>query len=63
MLESLKEEVFEANLLLPKHNLITFTWGNVSGMVMYQVLTEKRVLWSSSLQVLSMTTCAQVTWL
>ncbi|SPT69884.1 L-ribulose-5-phosphate 4-epimerase [Anaerobiospirillum thomasii] len=32
MLESLKEEVFEANLLLPKHNLITFTWGNVSGI-------------------------------
>ena len=32
MLDSLKQEVFEANLLLPKHNLITFTWGNVSGI-------------------------------
>ncbi len=32
MLEKLKKEVFEANMLLPKHNLITFTWGNVSGI-------------------------------
>lgn len=32
MLEQLKEEVFRANLLLPKHRLVTFTWGNVSGI-------------------------------
>ena len=32
MLEKLKEEVLQANLLLPKHGLITFTWGNVSGI-------------------------------
>ena len=32
MLEKLKKEVFEANLLLPKYNLVTFTWGNVSGI-------------------------------
>ena len=32
MLEQLKKEVFEANLLLPKHNLVIFTWGNVSGI-------------------------------
>lgn len=32
MLEKLKQEVLEANLLLPKHNLVTFTWGNVSGV-------------------------------
>ena len=32
MLEQLKQEVLEANLLLPKHKLITFTWGNVSGI-------------------------------
>ena len=32
MLEKLKQEVLEANLLLPKHGLITFTWGNVSGV-------------------------------
>lgn len=31
MLESLKEEVFEANLELPKQGLIKYTWGNVSG--------------------------------
>ena len=32
MLEELKKEVWEANLLLPKYNLVTFTWGNVSGI-------------------------------
>jgi len=32
VLERLKEQVFRANLLLPKHGLITFTWGNVSGI-------------------------------
>lgn len=32
MLEALKQEVLVANLLLPKHGLITFTWGNVSGI-------------------------------
>lgn len=32
MLEELKKSVFEANLLLPKYGLITFTWGNVSGI-------------------------------
>jgi len=32
MLESLRNEVYEANMLLPKYNLITFTWGNVSGI-------------------------------
>jgi L-ribulose-5-phosphate 4-epimerase len=32
MLEQLKELVVQANLLLPKHGLITFTWGNVSGI-------------------------------
>lgn len=30
MLEHLKEKVLKANKLLPKHNLVTFTWGNVS---------------------------------
>ena len=32
MLEQLKKEVFEANMLLPKYNLVVFTWGNVSGI-------------------------------
>lgn len=32
MLEELKELVCQANLLLPKHGLVTFTWGNVSGI-------------------------------
>ena len=32
MLEALKQEVLEANLLLPKYDLVTFTWGNVSGV-------------------------------
>ena len=30
MLEELKKAVYEANMLLPKHGLVTFTWGNVS---------------------------------
>ncbi|MGI6511322.1 MAG: L-ribulose-5-phosphate 4-epimerase [Catenisphaera adipataccumulans] len=32
MLEQLKQEVLNANLLLPKYGLITFTWGNVSAI-------------------------------
>lgn len=32
MLKSLKEEVLKANLDLPRYGLVTFTWGNVSGI-------------------------------
>lgn len=32
MLEELKQKVLKANLDLVKHNLVTFTWGNVSGI-------------------------------
>lgn len=32
MLEELKQKVFEANMLLPQYGLVTFTWGNVSGI-------------------------------
>lgn len=32
MLEKLKQEVLEANLMLPKYGLVTFTWGNVSAI-------------------------------
>lgn len=32
VLEELKREVYEANMLLPKYGLVTFTWGNVSGI-------------------------------
>ena len=32
MLERLKEDVLKANLALPAHGLVTFTWGNVSGI-------------------------------
>ncbi len=39
MLDDLKQKVWEANLLLPKHGLVTFTWGNVSG-----VDREKRLM-------------------
>ncbi|OBW93354.1 L-ribulose-5-phosphate 4-epimerase [Gallibacterium salpingitidis] len=28
----LKEQVYQANMALPKYKLITFTWGNVSGI-------------------------------
>ena len=30
MLKELREKVLQANLKLPKYNLVTFTWGNVS---------------------------------
>ncbi|WP_099469731.1 L-ribulose-5-phosphate 4-epimerase [Konateibacter massiliensis] len=32
MLKELKEQVYEANMELPKRGLITYTWGNVSGI-------------------------------
>ena len=32
MLEELKKEVYEANMELPRRGLITYTWGNVSGI-------------------------------
>lgn len=32
MLEELEEPVFHANLELVKHNLVIFTWGNVSAI-------------------------------
>lgn len=32
MLEKLKQEVYEANMELPRRGLITYTWGNVSGI-------------------------------
>ncbi|MBU8687378.1 L-ribulose-5-phosphate 4-epimerase [Priestia megaterium] len=32
MLDKLKEEVFQANLDLPKHGLVKYTWGNVSAV-------------------------------
>jgi L-ribulose-5-phosphate 4-epimerase len=38
-LEAIKKQVFEANLALPRHHLVTFTWGNVS-----QVDRERNVM-------------------
>lgn len=32
MLEALKEQVYLANMELPKRKLVTYTWGNVSGI-------------------------------
>ena len=32
MLEQLKQRVYEANMELPQRGLITYTWGNVSGI-------------------------------
>ena len=32
MLEQLKQEVYEANMELPRRHLVTYTWGNVSGI-------------------------------
>ena len=57
MLEALKKEVCAANLLLPEWKLVTFTWGNVSGIdrasgivaikpagVPYEALTPDRIV-------------------
>ena len=32
MLEELKQKVYEANMELPRRGLVTYTWGNVSGI-------------------------------
>ncbi|WP_409310842.1 L-ribulose-5-phosphate 4-epimerase [Pectobacterium sp. B1J-3] len=32
MLDRLKKQVLDANLALPRHHLVTFTWGNVSAV-------------------------------
>ena len=32
MLEKLKQQVYEANISLPRQGLVVFTWGNVSGI-------------------------------
>ena len=32
MLEELKKKVYEANMELPRRGLVTYTWGNVSGV-------------------------------
>jgi L-ribulose-5-phosphate 4-epimerase len=32
VLEELKRQVYETNMQLPKYKLVTFTWGNVSGI-------------------------------
>ncbi|MDD6237381.1 MAG: L-ribulose-5-phosphate 4-epimerase [Clostridiales bacterium] len=32
MFSKLKQEVYEANMLLPKYGLVTFTWGNASAI-------------------------------
>lgn len=32
MTQSLKKRVFDANMALPAYGLVTFTWGNVSGI-------------------------------
>ncbi|MEE3652472.1 MULTISPECIES: L-ribulose-5-phosphate 4-epimerase [unclassified Brenneria] len=32
MTEQLKQQVFEANMALPRHGLVTYTWGNVSAI-------------------------------
>lgn len=32
MLNDLKQQIYEANMCLPQYKLVTFTWGNVSGI-------------------------------
>ena len=40
MLEELKQEVYEANMQLPKLGLVSFTWGNVSGSIVKRACTS-----------------------
>ena len=47
MLEELKQQVCEANLLLPKYGLVTFTWGNVSGYRQRKGLVSHKALRSA----------------
>ena len=54
MLEELKKAVYEANMDLPKYGLVTFTWGNVSGIdrekglvvIMISLLPRIWLLWT-----------------
>ena len=45
MLENLKEEVLKANLELPKKKLITYTWGNVSGIDREKRIGSDKTKW------------------
>ena len=49
MLESLKEQVYEANLELVRRGMVIYTWGNVSG------IDRERAWWSSNPPVWIMT--------
>lgn len=67
MLEELKQAVCEANLLLPKYNLVTFTWGNVSGvdrekglMVIKPSGVEYDGMTAEDMVVVSLETCERV---
>ena len=57
MLEELKKTVCDANLLLPKYGLITFTWGNVSG------IDREKGLIVIKPPALIMTVCHPMIWL
>ena len=56
MLEELKKQVYEANMELPRRGLITYTWGNVSGIdresgyssqVVWIMMHYPRMIWLS----------------
>ena len=46
MLEELKQKVYEANMELPAKGLITYTWGNVSGIDRKRFICDQ-TKWSS----------------
>jgi len=46
MLEELKKQVYEANMELPRRGLITYTWGNVSGIDRESgILSSSQAVW------------------
>ena len=66
MLEELKKIVCDANLLLPKYGLVTFTWGNVSqidhekGLIVikpsgvpYETMKPSDMVWTGSTLLIS----------
>ena len=43
MLEELKRQVYEANMLLPKHGLVTFTWGKDANESVHNAVVLYRI--------------------
>lgn len=46
MLEALKQQVYEANMKLPRRGLVTYTWGKDAAQAVYHaVVLEESQRW------------------